>query len=229
MSPEIDYTVAFMAGILASGHCLGMCGSLVSAFFIKFGEENKGVLPYIGYHGARIAVYTLVGLIAALIGLALVSTGIVGKTQGILQIVAGTIVIMLGLDILGWSPFRLPVLKVPIGLFRTAFMKATEKGAFLGAAMGGVMNGFMPCALTLAMAVKATSVEQLHQGPLLMLAFGLGTLPSMLFVSILFGRLGAKVRGLLLKVAAVFIIGLGISTIHQGATFLDVMWRLPNW
>lgn len=229
MNPQIDYTVAFMTGILASGHCLGMCGSLVSAFFIKFGEDNKGVLPYVGYHGARISVYTLIGLVAALIGLALVSTGIVGKVQGILQIVAGTVVILLGLDILGWSPFRLPVIRVPIGLFRTAFMKATEKGPIAGAAMGGVMNGFMPCALTLAMAVKATSVEQLHQGPLLLLAFGLGTLPSMLFVSVLFGKLGSKVRGLMLKLAAVFVIGLGISTIHQGVTFLDVMWKLPNW
>lgn len=229
MTPQIDYTVAFMAGILASGHCLGMCGSLVSAFFIKFGDNNKGALPYIAYHGARIGVYTLIGLIAALIGLALVSTGVIGKVQGILQIIAGTVVILLGLDILGWSPFRLPVLRVPIGIFRTAFLKASDKGPLAGAAMGGVMNGFMPCALTLAMAVKATAVEQLYQGPLLLLAFGLGTLPSMLFVSVLFGRLGSKVRGLMLKLAAVFVIGLGISTIQQGVTFLDVMWALPNW
>lgn len=229
MTPQIDYVAAFVTGILASGHCLGMCGSLVSAFFIKFGEDKKGVLPYLGYHGARIGVYTLIGLVAALIGLALVSTGIVGKAQGVLQIVAGAIVIMLGLDILGWSPLRLPIVSVPVNLFRTVFLKAAEKGPIAGAAMAGVMNGFMPCALTLAMAVKATTVEELYQGPLLLLAFGLGTLPSMLFVSVLFGRLGTKMRGILLKAAAVLVIALGISTMHQGIVFLDVMWKLPNW
>ena len=248
MGTEIDLTLAFMAGILGSGHCVGMCGSLVSAFFLRLSGNAPGVagppgrdgaaaatgtgigiLTYGAYHGARISVYALVGTVAALLGLALTSTGLIGKAQGVLQILAGVIVILLGLDILGLKAFQIPILRVPVGLFRSVFIKATEKGPVTGAALGGVLNGFMPCALTLAMAVKATTATAPWEGTLLMLAFGLGTLPSMLFVSLVFGKLGAKVRGRLLKAAAIFVIGLGVSTLWQGVTFFNVMKNLPNW
>lgn len=95
--------------------------------------------------------------------------------------------------------------------------------------MAGTLNGFMPCALTLAMAVKATTAGSAGGGALLMFVFGLGTLPSMLLVSVLFARLGARVRGRLLQVAAIFVIGLGVATLYQGVTFFEVMKGLPNW
>lgn len=249
MGSEIDLTLAFMAGLLGSGHCIGMCGSLVSAFFMRMaatrpeaaggpGGDGAGTvvsaelgsyLPYFSYHGARIASYALIGTLAALVGLALTSTGIIGKAQGILQILAGGIVILLGLDILGLKAFQIPFLRVPVNLFRSVFLKASEKGPVAGAAVAGTMNGFMPCALTLAIAVKATTATAPWGGTLIMLAFGLGTLPAMLFVSLAFGKLGTKIRGWLLKAAALFVIGLGISTLYQGLRFFNVMKDLPNW
>ena len=36
---EFSYWLAFMTGVLGSGHCLGMCGGLVSSFFIRLGDE----------------------------------------------------------------------------------------------------------------------------------------------------------------------------------------------
>jgi uncharacterized protein len=222
---ELDYTLAFMAGILGSGHCVGMCGSLVSACFVRMGEAGRGRIPALAYHGARVSVYVLVGLLAAALGLALVSTGIVGKVQGILQIAAGLVVILLGLDILGWLPRRLPLVGVPVAAFGRCYFAAAAKGA----ALAGLMNGLMPCALTLAVAVKATAVPQVWQGGLLMLAFGLGTLPSMLFVSFVLGRLGARARGWLLRGAAVLVIALGAATLAQGLRFFAVMKNLSNW
>lgn len=229
MEGELDYTLAFMAGILGSGHCVGMCGSLVSACFVRMGEAGRGMVPALAYHGARVTVYVLAGLLAAMLGLALVSTGIVGKAQGILQIAAGLVVIALGLDILGWLPRRLPLVGVPMALFGRYYFAAASRGAVRGAAMAGLMNGLMPCALTLAVAVKATAAPQVWQGGLLMLAFGLGTLPSMLFVSFVLGRLGAQARGWLLKGAAIVVIALGAATLMQGLRFFAVMKNLSNW
>jgi hypothetical protein len=97
---EFSYWAAFMVGLLGSGHCIGMCGGLVSAFFMKL--QAKGPWPYLTYHAGRIAVYAVVGLIAALLGAVLVSTGRLGLAQGILQIVAGLVIIVLGFDLLGW-------------------------------------------------------------------------------------------------------------------------------
>lgn len=229
MDNTIDYGLAFTAGLLGSGHCVGMCGSLVSAFFVRMGDAGKGIVPVFSYHGSRIGMYTLVGVLAAAVGLALVSTGIIGKAQAILQILAGLVVIVLGLDILGWLPVRVPALGLPASAARHIFASAGRRGPVWGAAAGGVMNGLMPCALTLAMAVKATSAANPLEGGLLMASFGAGTLPSMVFVSVVFGRLGARVRGLLLKGAALVVIVLGVATLMQGVRFFDVMRHLPNW
>lgn len=229
MDGQLDYGLAFIAGLLGSGHCVGMCGSLVSAFFVRLGDAGKGWRPVVAYHGTRIFIYTLVGLIAATLGLALVSTGIIGKAQAVLQILAGIVVIVLGLDILGWLPVRLPAIGLPAAAARRIFASAGGRGPIWGAMTGGVMNGLMPCALTLAMAVKASAAPDPLAGAGLLLAFGLGTLPSMVFVSVVFGRLGARLRGLLLKAAALVVIAMGVATILQGARFFQVMLLLPNW
>jgi hypothetical protein len=55
-----DYGLAFMAGVLGSGHCLGMCGALVSGYFMRSGA-SRSYLPYFVYQIARIFVYTLGG------------------------------------------------------------------------------------------------------------------------------------------------------------------------
>lgn len=221
---EFSYWLAFMTGLLGSGHCLGMCGGLVSGFFMKLGA--KGVWPYLAYHGARVSLYAVVGLIAAAIGAVLVSTGQIGLWQGALQIVAGIVVILLGLDLLGVSPVRNRLGFAPIAWLRKQFTLAVQKGPVVGALIGGAINGLMPCSMTMAMAVKATTAPSILEGGLLMLAFGAGTLPSMLSASFLFGKLGPRLRGWLLKGAALFVIALGVLTLWQGLRYYAVMRSL---
>lgn len=221
---ELSYTLAFMTGLLGSGHCLGMCGALVSGFFMKV--RHGGVAAYAAYHGARLMIYALVGLIAAAIGTVLVSNGGIGLAQGVLQVVAGLVVILLGLDLAGLSPIRNTVGFAPVAWLRKQFVGATQKGPVIGAAIGGAINGMMPCSMTMAMAVQATTAPSVPEGMLLMLAFGAGTLPSMLSASFLFGKLGPRLRGWLLRIAALFVVALGISTLWQGVRFYWVMIKL---
>lgn len=219
-----SYGAAFMTGLFGSGHCLGMCGGLVSAFFMKLGAQ--GPWPYLVYHFARIVVYALVGLLAALLGAVLVSTGRLGLAQGVLQIVAGLVVILLGFDLLGLAPIRNAWGFAPLAWLRKQFMIATQKGPLIGALIGGAINGLMPCSMTMAMAVQATTAPSPPEGMLLMLAFGAGTLPSMLSASALFGKLGPRLRGALLKAAALTVIALGVSTLWQGLRYFLVMLKL---
>ena len=221
---EFSYWAAFMVGLLGSGHCIGMCGGLVSGCFMKL--QAKGPWPYAAYHASRIAIYAGVGLIAALLGTVLVASGMTGLAQGVLQIIAGAIVILLGLDLLGVSPIRNTYGFAPMAWLRKQFVTASQKGPVLGAAISGAINGLMPCSMTMAMAVKATTAASPPEGMLLMLAFGAGTLPSMLFASVLFGKLGPKLRGGLQKLAALFVIALGVSTLWQGLRFYLVMYKL---
>jgi sulfite exporter TauE/SafE len=244
---EFSYALAFMTGLFGAGHCLGMCGGLVSAFFMKIGAGKPTALQggraknallavadgrtappvaFLAYHGARVGIYAVVGLVAAVLGAVLVSTGRLGLAQGILQIVAGAVVILLGFDLLGLAPIRNAWGFAPLAWLRKQFMGATRKGPVVGAAIGGAINGLMPCSMTMAMAVQATTAPSPPEGMLLMLAFGAGTLPAMLSASVLFGKLGPRLRGWLLKGAALFVIALGISTLWQGLRYFLVMRQL---
>ncbi len=213
-----DYGLAFMAGVLGSGHCLGMCGALVSGYFMKAGS-SKRYLPYFMYQLARIFVYTMVGFAAAALGFVLVSSGVFGKVQSILQMFIGAVVIILALGILGWIPFQGSVRLLPMNLLRRGYAESRTKGPLLGATIAGLLNGLMPCPLTFAMAVKATSATTVMEGGLLMLTFGAGTLPTMLFVSLAFGKMSAHFRGLMLKSAALIMIIMGCNTIYMGLSF----------
>jgi len=212
------YTIAILTGFFGSGHCAGMCGALVAGFFMK--TEKKSVWPYIAYHFARITMYFIVGVTAALLGVALVSTGLLGHIQGILQVVIGFFVIVLALGIIGLSPWQFSMKYMPTKVLNKIFMSAAKRGSVLGASMGGMLNGLMPCPLTFAMAVNATTAPTPVEGGLMMLALGIGTLPTMFVVTFAFGKLGAKARGLMLKVAAVLMIVMGANTMYNGIRFL---------
>jgi sulfite exporter TauE/SafE len=230
---QFGYVAAFMTGLLGSGHCLGMCGALVCGYFIRAKQFAGGAAggvanaaPYLAYHGARISVYGIIGLVAAAVGAVLVSTGKIGLAQGVLQIVAGLVVILLGLELLGLSPLKLTTGFAPARWLRQQFAGAAQRGMVRGAAIAGLVNGLMPCSMTMAMAVKATTAPSIAEGGLLLLAFGAGTLPSMLLASVLFGKLGPKMRGYLQKGAGLFVIALGVSTLWQGLAYFRVMQKL---
>ena len=212
------YTLAVMTGFFGSGHCAGMCGALVAGFFMK--TEKKSAWPYIAYHFARITMYFIVGVAAAFIGVALVSTGFLGHIQGILQVTIGFFVIILALGIIGLSPWQFSMKYMPTKVLNKIFMSAAKRGSVIGASMGGMLNGLMPCPLTFAMAVNATTAPSPVEGGLMMLALGIGTLPTMFLVTFAFGKLGTKARGLMLKVAALLMIVMGANTMYNGVRFL---------
>ncbi|MDP2902658.1 MAG: sulfite exporter TauE/SafE family protein [Methylovulum sp.] len=213
-----DYVLAFIAGFLGSGHCLGMCGALVSGYFMKLGN-NRAYLPYLTYQLARIFVYTLVGFAAATLGVVLVSSGLFGKIQSLLQMFIGVVVILLAFGILGWIPFQGSIRLLPMQWLRKGYSVSRTRGPIVGSLFAGLLNGLMPCPLTFAMAVKATTAPSIYEGGALMLAFGAGTLPMMLFVSVAFGKISAHVRGLMLKSAALIMVFMGGNTFYRGLSF----------
>ena len=232
----MTWWLAALAGLLGSGHCLGMCGGLVSGCFLRLGPRARRPAAHAAYHAARLGVYAAVGAGAGGFGELLTQSGRFGFVQGVLQIVAGIVVVFLGLDVLGLSPLRVTVGFAPSAWIRTLFSRAVAMdpasagarpaSAWRGALLAGLANGLMPCALTLAIAVQATTTKGAAAGALLMIAFGAGTLPSMLAAGILFGRLSETSRGGLLKAAAALIVLMGVLQIWKGLTYTRVMGKL---
>jgi hypothetical protein len=222
---EVSYLLAFAAGLLGAPHCLGMCTALAGGVFVHQGHDRKG-LPAVLYHASRVATYVAFGIVGALIGRVVVQSGAFGKIQGQLMIGAGAVIVVLGLGLLGALPFARPARCRPPA--PPAATVAPGWRRLLGFALAGVGNGVMPCSLVFSVAIKASALASPLEAGLLMLVFGLGTVPAMLSVSLLGGALGGTARGAQLRLAGLAVVALGAWTIYQGVVFYDVMRGLAD-
>ncbi|MCG7993142.1 MAG: sulfite exporter TauE/SafE family protein [Candidatus Thiodiazotropha lotti] len=225
MSAELTLGVAFLTGILGSFHCLGMCSGINTGFFIHFAPRLR-LSHLLTYHTLRIAVYTLLGIGGAVVGQVLVQSGIVGKAQGLLMILAGGLVVLLGLNLLGVSLNRAVKVR-PVT--HVVSLTGLNKSISLPTVMAGLLNGLVPCSLVFSVAVKAVSTADPLTAGLLMLSFGAGTLPSMVTASLLGGYVGKTFRGALARLAGVLVVVLGLWTVYEGVVFYDIMRGLANW
>jgi hypothetical protein len=221
MSGEFTYALAFMTGLLGAGHCLGMCSGLAGGFAVH--QHNwRRPLPLLGYHGSRIAVYVLLGALGAALGRVLVQVGSLGKVQGLLLIAAGLVIVALGLGVAGLLPRLAPRRCNALPDARSPWR---QRIAPFGA---GIVNGLVPCSLVFSVAIRATATADPVQAGLLMLCFGLGTLPTMATVTALSAYVGCRAYGIAQRLAGVAVIVLGAWTIYEGAVFYQVMSGLAN-
>ena len=218
MTGEISYLLAFTTGLFGAPHCLGMCSGLAGGLFVHQGFTQRG-LPALLYHGARVATYVGLGAAGALIGRVLVQSGWFGKGQGLLMITAGVAIIVLGLGLLGLLPFARPA---------RCRQPAPRPRRLLVLALAGVGNGLVPCSLVFSVAIKAAATTSPVEAGALMLVFGLGTVPTMLGLSLLAGAVGKAARGAYLKLAGVVVVALGLWTVYEGVVFYDVMRGLAS-
>lgn len=220
-----DYTLLFSAGLLSALHCVGMCGGLIAACGMRFGG---GTIFSIYYNAGRFFSYSILGLFMGLLGKALIATGLFGKFQGFLPVIAGALMIMIGLDLLGCMPKRLK--KLTSCLFPKALsdvvlgsqLTKRQPAPFLI----GALNGLMPCGLLYAVGVKAASTADPVEGMLIMMAFCAGTLPALLLVGSFSGVWGRARSNVISNLSSVFIILLGVKSVSYGVRYLKIFASL---
>ncbi|MFW5442792.1 MAG: sulfite exporter TauE/SafE family protein [Methylococcaceae bacterium] len=188
-----SYFAAFAMGLFSSLHCIGMCGSIIGTLTLSLKPEIRNqkstLFPYVlNYNLGRIFSYTLAGL---LVGIAeAILTLPLGLDHGhrILQLLSASIMIGAGFYIAGWFPrfayiekagSRLWKLLEPYG--RKLIPVSTRFHAFLF----GMVWGWLPCGLVYAALALAATTGNILTSAITMLAFGLGTLPSVLGVGIM--------------------------------------------
>jgi len=171
---------AFMLGLLGSAHCLGMCGGLASALGLNSINAKASPALLLAYNIGRIGSYCIAGLIVGALGFWLskqLSAFIV------LRYLAATMLMLMGLYIAQWFngiiwaeklgsklwPFIHPLAKrfMPINSIRDAILV-------------GMVWGWLPCGLVYSALIWASLEASLVGSFLIMLFFGLGTLPAML-------------------------------------------------
>ena len=192
MPNDITFIAAFVTGLLGSVHCVGMCGGIVGALSMGIKKNQRNLAFLLLYNIGRLSSYFLAGILVASIGEAS-SNAFNQDTQQIGAWLSGLFMIALGLYIAGWWRF-LSVLEKAGSYFWHYLQPFGKKllpvTRYPQALMLGVLWGWLPCGMVYAMLVFALSSQESLQGGLIMLSFGVGTLPTLL----LLGTAAAKLR-----------------------------------
>jgi len=187
MQIETTYITAFLVGLFGGVHCVGMCGGIMGA--LTFGLEEKKtdgekLWPYlVAYNLARILSYTLAGMVIGGVSAVTLDLISLNNIQNYLLIVAGVFMILLGLYLANWWRILVYVEQAgsviwkkvqPLG--QHLLPVKTLKQAFTL----GLIWGWLPCGLVYSVLIWALASSSALQGGLLMLCFGLGTLPNLM-------------------------------------------------
>jgi len=212
MPVEISYITAFFAGLLGGVHCLGMCGGIVGALTFGIKQDGEGIpvngpaptkssknqFPYIlAYNGGRLFSYTIAGLLVGGISMLAANLPVLNNIQYILQIFAAVFMIALGLYIGGWW-FGLRKIEKAGGMIWKRIEPISRqfipvKSPFQAFILG-TLWGWLPCGLVYTILIWSISIGNAIEGGLLMLSFGLGTLPLLLAMGVFATSLSSFIR-----------------------------------
>ncbi len=221
---------AFTMGLFGSTHCALMCGGIVGIFsggLVQIGKKTQASFGLqLAASAGRLTTYIAFGVALGALGSLFDTDGSLGLAQIGLRGIAGFLMVGVGLYLAGiWrklgaienlgSPlFRRvqPLLKrfVPVRTLPSAFVL-------------GLVWGFMPCGLVYGALGLAVASGSAQSGGATMLAFGLGTVPMVLFVGA-FARVVAKLgsEGWIRRVAGLAIVFFGIVNVATASTQIGI-------
>ena len=214
----------FTTGLFVGGlTCLVVQGGLLASVIAAREEEivekksHHLVKAYatLAFLVTKLAVYTILGFVLGAFGGAL---NISPNVQIFMQLVAGLYMIAIALNLLNVHPiFRYAVIQPPRFLAKMVRNQSRSKDLFAPAFLGA-MTIFIPCGTTLAIEAIAISSANAFSGAAIMFAFVLGTIPLFFGIGYLTTILGENFRGKFLKLAALLVIYLGVSSANGALT-----------
>jgi sulfite exporter TauE/SafE/plastocyanin domain-containing protein/copper chaperone CopZ len=209
-----SYLVLFIVGVFTSLHCVGMCGGIMLSQSI--GAENKSkfqsLKPAIFYNLGRVVSYTILGGIVGAIGSVFSLT--LSMKAGF-QVMAGIFMIIMGLNMAGYSLFRKFNIKLP---WSFCSLKKSGKTPFVV----GILNGLMPCGPLQTMQLYALGTGSAVLGATSMFIFALGTVPLMLGFGAISGLLSKDNTKQLVKFGGILIVVLGLIMGNRGLALAGI-------
>ena len=187
---------ALLAGSLSGAHCATMCGGIAGAMQsqapVVLHRSRRaalfhGLISALPQNAGRISAYALAGLLAGAAGSGWISVHDSASLRQALFAIANALLIALGLSLMFGQQLANHAERLGGHLWRQIRPVAARLMSSPSPAkrwMLGLLWGAMPCALVYAMLLSALASGSPVDGALLMLAFGLGTLPNLLAVSL---------------------------------------------
>lgn len=220
------YSMALTAGLLGSGHCIGMCGGIVAALALSRSKQAGNRSFQLCYNLGRIGTYTILGFIVGWMGSAIayadsfrfVARGILLGSDGL--------IILLGLgSAFAIGRFNLMRLECsgPFAAIAGTVKRLNMKNSWWSAIPLGSLMGLLPCGYLYSMAIAAAQTASASKGALTLLSFGLGTLPSLLLFGESTSRMNALTRHKLTRFAALAVAAMGAFNLHRHLQMMGLL------
>lgn len=242
---EAGYITAMLLGLLGGVHCAAMCGGIVSALTLQprggqtvsMPSKTVQVKPsfalamplHLAYNLGRISGYVLAGAALGAIGSMGMLLNHILPIQMALYVFANLLLIALGVYLagftasLGWIERGGQFIWRHIQPCTRRFLPARS---VVQAYPLGVLWGFLPCGMVYSVLATALLSGSAERGGLLMLAFGLGTLPNLLLAGFLLHRLQRFTRHPVVRTCAGLVVGgFGVYGLAHAASLGEHLWQ----
>jgi sulfite exporter TauE/SafE len=214
-------TIAFLG---AFGHCIGMCGGIVIAYSTSRIDDGWGrgrqALAHLTYSLGRTLTYAMLGFIFGYLGGVTTFSNV---ANGSLLVVAGIAMILAGLSLDGRVKF-LSFFTSPVAQnkgFGKIFSALLRDNSLSSLFLLGMLNGFLPCGFVYFFAITAASTGSPIWGAVVMMVFGLSTVPALFSLGFFVGLFQrSSLRNTMIKVAAIAVILYGLYTIFSGYQYI---------
>lgn len=210
--------VIFLTGLTVGGlTCLAVQGGLLASVIAEREEEAKtdtkkhALYATTVFLVSKYVAYVALGFVLGAFGGVI---NISGEVQTIMQLFAGIYMAAVALNLLNIHPiFRYVIIQPPRFLTRLVRNQSKSKDIFAPALLGA-MTIFIPCGTTLAMEALAISSANAFSGATIMGVFILGTMPLFFGIGFLTSFLGEAFKRKFLKLAAIAVMYLGVTSIN---------------
>ncbi|MBI5802255.1 MAG: sulfite exporter TauE/SafE family protein [Verrucomicrobia bacterium] len=206
----MELWTAFLLGFVGSAHCAGMCGPLALALPATGNTRATFLAGRLLYNLGRIVTYAALGAVFGLLGQSFALAGF----QRWISLAAGAVIL---LSLFASSRFTLGLPAITaVGWLKSALgnlLRQRSPGAVFTL---GILNGLLPCGLVYAACAGATATGHFLSGTLVMLTFGLGTVPMMLGLSLAGPRLHTTLRFKLQRLVPVSLAIVGVLLVLRG-------------
>ncbi|TAN74735.1 MAG: sulfite exporter TauE/SafE family protein [Gallionella sp.] len=226
---DFSIVAVFFVGLLGGVHCLGMCGSIVGMLAAQLPKQGMRWPFHLAYNSGRVASYALAGALVGAVGQAGLLLRDVVPIQHLLFALSSLMLVALGLYLAGiWGMVR-RIERVGGLLWRR--IQPLARGLFpvdtvSRALLLGMLWGWLPCGLVYSVLVSALASGDAQSGALIMLAFGLGTLPNLLAIGLFWESAKRRAQSPRVRMAAgLLVAGFGVYGLFKvGYTFYEYGW-----
>ncbi|MDR0588305.1 MAG: sulfite exporter TauE/SafE family protein [Burkholderiales bacterium] len=226
----VSLTAAFLMGLSMGAHCLSMCGGFVAALagdskesvvrLVKKKDRaqvSRAFTAILAAQFGRMTTYLLLGAVFGALGSVIAAYML--SAQRILATLAALMLLWIAYSIARKEVSLAKLEAVGLKLYSLIFSKFSSnirENTVISRYFLGLLWGFTPCGMVYSMLGLAMVTGNAGKGAVIMLAFGLGTLPNLFVAGVIFNEIKRFAQNTLVRYAVAMVIaGFALWSLNQ--------------